>query len=100
MNFETISRFIKDHGKEELLNLIKAYPKLLLNKQVTDNLGEYLDEILGKELTKKYAETVYYGSYGESVYNLSRNMCFDKIYMQSYDEVELKKDLIYDKEFE
>lgn len=76
MNLKTISRFIKDNGKDELLNLIKAYPKILFNKQESDNLGEYLDEILGKDLTQKYAETVFYGLFGESVYRLSKNMCF------------------------
>ncbi|CAD8183235.1 unnamed protein product [Paramecium pentaurelia] len=100
MNLKTISRFIKDNGKDELFNLIKAYPKILFNKIESDNLGEYLDEILGKELTKKYAETVFYGLFGESVYRLSKNMCFQKVYMSSYDEVQLKKDLIYDAEFE
>lgn len=63
-------------------------------------MGEYLDEILGKELTKKYAETVFYGLYGESVYNLSKNMCFSKVHMNSYDEALLAKDLVYDAEFE
>ncbi|CAD8181150.1 unnamed protein product [Paramecium octaurelia] len=100
INLQTISRFIKDNGKDELLNLIKAYPKILFNNQESDNLGEYLDEILGKELTQKYAETVFYGLFGESVYKLSKNMCFSKIHMASYDEQQLAKDLIYDAEFE
>lgn len=76
-----MSTFIKDNGIDELLNLIKVYPKLFFNKHESDNLGEYLEEILGKKLTKKYAETLFYGFFGESVYRLSKKMCFSKDYM-------------------
>lgn len=31
MSLQTITRFIKDNGKDELLNLIAAYPKLFFN---------------------------------------------------------------------
>ncbi|CAK85926.1 unnamed protein product (macronuclear) [Paramecium tetraurelia] len=99
-NLQTISRFIKENRKDELLNLMKAVPKILFPNQKSDNLGEYFDEIVGKELTQKYAETAFYGLYGESVYKLSKNMCLSKIYMSSYDEDILAMDLIYDDEFE
>lgn len=52
----------------------------------TDNLGEYLDHVLGKDLTEKYAESVFYGIYGESVYNLSKALCYTKSHMKGYDE--------------
>lgn len=86
MNLGTISQFVKDNGSGDLFKLIKAFPKMMLLNPNTDNLGEYLTHVLGKDLTEKYAESVFYGIYGESVYNLSKSLCYTKSHMKGYDE--------------
>ncbi|CAD8092061.1 unnamed protein product [Paramecium sonneborni] len=100
MNLGTLSQFIKDNGSGDMLKLIKAGANMMLLKPNTDNLGEYLDQVLGKELTEKYAESVFYGIYGESVYNLSKGLCYSKSHMRGYKEQEIQKELSLDKDFE
>ncbi|CAK76877.1 unnamed protein product (macronuclear) [Paramecium tetraurelia] len=100
MNLETISQFVQDNGSGDVFKLIKAYPKMLFKKLDTDNLGDYLELVLGRDLTEKYAESVFYGIYGESVYNLSKALCYQKSHMKGYDEQQISKDLSFDKDFE
>ncbi|CAD8086775.1 unnamed protein product [Paramecium sonneborni] len=100
MNLQTLLQFVKDNGCGDVLNVIKAFPKMMLMKADTDNLGEYLDQVLGKKMTEKYAESVFYGIYGESVYNLSKGLCYSKSHMKGYDEQEIKKELSLDQDFE
>lgn len=79
--------------------MAKSFPGFYLNQTTTDNLGEYLETILGPELTQKYVESVYFGIYGESVYNLSKGLCYQKTHMKSYDRKKIEKELDLSDEF-
>ena len=45
-------------------------------------------------------ESVYFGIYGESVYNLSNGLCFQKTHMLSYDGKKIEKELDLSDEFQ